>query len=74
GFNPVFNPVFKPVFKKDDNNLIIFYTNADSVFNKKHELLQHISNTKPDIIQITEALPKNYNKNLNLNQYLNIPG
>ena len=37
----------------------ILYTNADSLLNKKHELILRIQNIEPDIIAIVEALPKN---------------
>ena len=36
-----------------------FYTNADSLSNKKNELAVVISTSKPDIIVVTEVLPKN---------------
>ena len=36
----------------------ILYTNADSLLNKKHELILRIQNIEPDIIAIVEALPK----------------
>ena len=37
-----------------------FYTNSDSVLNKKSELLTVIENECIDIICITETLPKNH--------------
>ena len=36
-----------------------YYTNADSILNKRNELLFNISNSNPDIVCITEILPKN---------------
>ena len=35
------------------------YTNADNMMNKRCELLANIEAFKPDIIAITETLPKN---------------
>ena len=40
-------------------SLICYYTNADSLSNKIGELSTSIVLTKPDIIMITETLPKN---------------
>ena len=36
-----------------------YYTNADSLINKRHEFEISITNTTPDLICITELLPKN---------------
>ena len=38
---------------------MLCYTNADQLFNKKNELKQLVFEKKPDIIHITEVLPKN---------------
>ena len=38
--------------------LDIFYTNADQFSNKKDDLCMAITNKEPDIILITEVLPK----------------
>ena len=34
------------------------YTNADQFLNKRDDLLLHIAGNEPDIIMITEVLPK----------------
>ena len=41
------------------NNLKIIYTNADSLINKRCELNQLAADREPDIICVTEILPKN---------------
>ncbi len=46
------NPTF------DENAFKVFYTNADSLLNKRDELLVKVLELKPEIIQITETLPK----------------
>ena len=43
-----------------------FYTNSDSVLNKRNELLAVIANECIDIICITETLPKNHGGKLYL--------
>ena len=48
--------------KKHSQNiqaLKILYTNADSLFNKKDELELRIQTENPDIVALTEVLPKN---------------
>ena len=42
-----------------NNNITCFYTNADQFVNKKEELVSAIADEKPDIILITEVIPKN---------------
>ncbi len=42
------------------STLKCYYTNADSLSNKKNELSVVISSCNPDIVIITEILPKNY--------------
>ena len=59
--------------KNDDVDSISFcYTNADSLLNKMDELKLLIDDKKPDIIAITESMPKN-NANIPINEF-NIPG
>jgi len=41
-----------------EDNLTIYYTNADSLLNKKDELYLELRRKKPDILVITETLPK----------------
>ncbi len=41
------------------SKLLCYYTNTDSLPNKKHELNMVLSIRKPDIVIITEILPKN---------------
>ena len=51
----------------------MFYTNADQFLNKGDELLLHISNNEPEIIMITEVLPK-VQPNFVSEAQLQIPG
>ncbi len=44
---------------KKHNNMRILYSNVDSLNNKLHELLLEIGIHRPDIMMITEVLPKN---------------
>ena len=44
---------------KSYQNLTVFYTNADNLINKRNELYHSIASVKPEIICITEILPKN---------------
>lgn len=41
--------------------MLCLYTNADSLMNKREELIARIAEHSPDIIFITEVLPKNSN-------------
>jgi len=43
----------------DTDSITCFYTNADSLLNKRSELLMHVHNIQPRIIAITEVQPKN---------------
>lgn len=45
-----------------NSGLKVVYTNADSLLNKRDELLAIIEIDKPDIIVVTELLPKNREK------------
>ena len=45
--------------KNRKNSLMCYYTNTDSLLNKRHELKVIISTHKPDVLMITETLPKN---------------
>ena len=49
--------------------LKIFYTNADSLLNKRLELEKRIDTLDPDIIAITEIYPKNYLYKLSLAEF-----
>ena len=44
---------------KGYQNLIVFYTNADNLINKRNKLYHSITSVKLEIICITEILPKN---------------
>jgi len=44
-------------------NITLFYTNCDSVLNKRDELDLEIERYKPDIIVLTEIFPKTTNSN-----------
>jgi exonuclease III len=50
---------FQCMANSTNYNLRILYTNADQFPNKMHEILIAIGIHKPDIIMITEVLPKN---------------
>ncbi|XP_072032859.1 uncharacterized protein [Amphiura filiformis] len=43
---------------QDMNGLACLYTNADSLLNKRSELMAVISSAKPDIVAVTEIYPK----------------
>ena len=42
-----------------NRDLDFFYTNADQFFNKRDELVAIIAGDEPDVIMITEVIPKN---------------
>ena len=44
---------------KSYQSLTVFYTNADNLINKRNELYHSLTSVKPEIICITEILPKN---------------
>ena len=44
---------------KNCQSLTVFYTNANNIINKRDELYHSITWVKPEIICITEILPKN---------------
>ena len=46
----------------------MFYTNADQALNKKDDLLVMISVEKPDIIILTEVIPKAQSNSIPLSQ------
>ena len=48
-------------------SLKCFYTNADQFVNKRDDLLMMISDDRPDLILITEVIPKNKSKQLLIN-------
>ena len=48
--------------------LICFYTNADSLMNKRDELAARILLDQPDLIFITEVLPKNTNSSIEMSE------
>ena len=47
-----------PAPRKVTNPFCLLYTNADSLLNKKQELRMAIRDRQPDLIAITEAMPK----------------
>ena len=52
--------IAQPVFNHDHTNVLkCLYTNADSLSNKKSELLTMVDAEKVDVISVTEGLPKN---------------
>ena len=44
---------------KKSKKLLIFYTNADNIINKRNEIQSLVSTNNPDLFCITETLPKN---------------
>lgn len=50
------------------NFIKCFYTNVDSLLNKRAELLTVIHKDKPDVICLTEILPKTFKHELNLSE------
>ena len=66
----------KPDFKLGNNpDLLIFYSNVDSLLNKRNELNDAIFKHDPDVIQITEYLPKYIkDKDIDFSTDLHIPG
>ena len=61
GTEDVSNPnVCSKVLSKEGLNL--FYTNADQFVNKRDDLLMFIANDQPDIMLITEVIPKKNRK------------
>ena len=52
----------------------IYYTNCDSVLNKREELTLEINHFNPDIIVLTEIFPKSIISTEILRQELNIEG
>ena len=60
---------------KHQPGLTCLYTNADSLLGKRDLLKHRIDELKPDIIAITESLPKNLSSSsLNTQVEYNIPG
>ena len=43
---------------KAPGDLLVLYTNCDQLFNKFDELLTIVDNVKPDLILLTEVIPK----------------
>ena len=41
---------------------VIIYTNADSLFNKRLHLINKLKEFSPDIVAVTEVLPKKFNR------------
>ena len=44
---------------KNPKKLLIFYTNADNMINKRNEIQSLVSTNNPDVFCITDILPKN---------------
>ena len=57
---------------QNDDNLKVMYTNADSLLNKKDELIAAIAENDYDVISITEIKPKTH-KEIILAEY-QLPG
>ena len=56
---PLGSPFYKFIRNSINcNDFDIFYTNADSLLNKRDNLNVFISGNEPDVILITEVLPK----------------
>jgi len=56
---PLGSPFYKFIRNSINcNDLDIFYTNADPLLNKRDNLNVFISGNEPDVILITEVLPK----------------
>ncbi len=49
----------KPRIEQIDSKIKVLYTNADQLPNKMHELLINIGIVRPEVIMLTEVLPKN---------------
>ena len=47
------------VFNQNKQDMKMMYTNADSLLNKLPELQVVLDETKPDVLAVTEILPKN---------------
>ena len=69
---------FKEVYINQNRNccgkISIYYTNCDSVLNKRDELTLEINHFNPDIIVLTEIFPKSIVSTEILRQELNIEG
>ena len=63
----------KPKKPKNSSNLLICYSNVNSLLNKRYELNELIADKDPDIIQLTETLPKHCNKDTDFSQDFHIP-
>ena len=68
----------EPLFKKITipnlySEFKVFYTKSDQLLNKRDDLLMQIADTPPDIILISEVIPKTQT-NLIDEARLNIPG
>ena len=48
------------------DSLKVLYTNADQLLNKVHDLQTFIAGDEPDLILISELLPKNYSVFINI--------
>ena len=55
------------------HSLTLYYTNCDSVINKRSELETHLQITKPDLVALTEIFPKNYQLDIQQHE-LELPG
>ena len=56
------------------NNLKILYSNVDQLLNKRDELTNRILEHNPDIIQLTETLPKRRGEEINYEIEFGVPG
>ena len=58
---------------KTISQLKIFYTNADQFLNKRDDLLMLIANDEPDILILTEVIPKAQSNPITFSR-LTLPG
>ena len=67
---PYKNIHIKESVSTTNHNLICWYTNADSLMNKREELIDKMrtAETKPDIICITEVKPKSLRYELDISE------
>ncbi len=62
-----------PKIRTGENKIKVLYTNAAQFPNNMHELLTNIGIFKPDVIMITEVLPKN-SETKTTKTFINIKG
>ena len=55
--------------RTDISSAHVFYSNVDSLLNKRDELLARVSTEKPDIIALTEIFPKNVQSSIDDSEF-----